>query len=91
MEASTAAALDRVRARVAAAAPAPVQPPAEPVAPPQEDQASQLSDLQAVVSELADRVTTLEQAGIEDAMDGLSDWADPDSMTAAAAGASTAE
>lgn len=84
MEASTAAALDRLRARVAAAAPAPVQPPAAPVAPPQEDSASQLTDLQAVVSDLADRVTTLEQAGIEDAMSDLSDWADPEAMTAGA-------
>lgn len=86
MEASTAAALDRVRARVAAAAPPvpPVQPPAQPVAPPQEDSASQLTDLQAIVSDLADRVRNLEQAGIEDAMSDLSDWADPEAMTAGA-------
>lgn len=84
MEASTAAALDRLRARVAAAAPAPVQPPAAPVAPPQEDSASQLTDLQAIVSDLADRVRNLEQAGIEDAMSDLSDWADPEAMTAGA-------
>lgn len=82
-------ALDRIRARVeahVAAAPpfpppaAPVQPPAEPVAPPQDDLAQQVADLNDLVAGLADRVSVLEGAAVDDAMDDLNAWADPGAM-----------
>lgn len=94
-------ALDRIRAavatRTAAAVPMPPAPPAnapaDPVAPALDATTapdSQITDLQETVASLADRVSALEQAGIDDAMEDLTGWADDDAFTAGLPEAKTA-
>lgn len=67
--------LDRVLARVAAAeAAVPVAPMVmDPEAP---DTAAEISDLNATVAELAERIGVLEAAAVDDVMDGLDAYAE---------------
>lgn len=66
-------AADRILARVRLAAAAPMTPPADPGA---EDYDQRLSDLEATVSDLNARLSTLEEAAVQDALE-EGDWAIP--------------
>lgn len=83
-------ALDRIRSRVEAhtaaapPVPAPANTPPEPVAPPEQgaDLAGQVADLNEIVAGLAERVSVIEQAAVDDTLNEMDAWGEDPMMAA---------